>query len=103
MILASWSALGRPLGGLLARLGGLWDRFGITRGVLERPLGVSWPSGAVLESSWGPEGPSWGPLGSVQVTRAVAGNPGRFGTRGSGPLKTFSGPRTEAQGTGLKA
>ena len=58
MIFASWSALGRPLEGLLARPGGLWGHSGIIWRVLERPLAVSWPSGAVLEGSGGPAGPA---------------------------------------------
>ena len=104
-ILASRGPLGRPLRGLLGRLGGLLARLGAIFGVLERSLGVLGPSWTVLEASWRPLGPTSRPLGPEQVTRpdarnprAHAGSPGRFGNLGSGPLKESSGMRTEAQG-----
>ena len=61
MIFASWSPLGRPLGGLLGRLGGLLGRLGAILGVLERSFVDSGPSWIVWTASRGGLGPFWGP------------------------------------------
>ena len=103
--LASRGPLGRPLRGLLGRLGGLLARLGAIFGVLERSLGVLGPSWTVLEASWRSVGPTSRPLGPEKVTRPDATSPRGFATRpgrienlGSGPLNDPSGLRTEAQG-----
>ena len=84
------------LGCLLGSLGRFLGRLGAILGILGRYLGDSGPSGAVLGASRrGLLGPSWAPLGPGTVARedatnprGRAGSPGRFGTLGSGPLRT---------------
>ena len=63
MILASWSLLGRLLGGLLGRLGGLLGRLGAILGVLERSFVGSGPFPIVWTALRGGRGPFWGPRG----------------------------------------